>query len=164
MPMGSKLIALFDCCHSGTALDHASTDGPQMAKVYTSDSAKRRKEERLDDSCIYTADPRTFAVSQHPSRDTTRSPQPSAEIVTISACPDSELAYETMGGWLTDSFFKTLQARPRQTYREIFSGTSTRLNYFAHRVNQLQTEKVFPPQTIYLHTQRSLDLDRMFSF
>ncbi|KDQ11729.1 hypothetical protein BOTBODRAFT_35159 [Botryobasidium botryosum FD-172 SS1] len=150
MPAGSQLIALFDCCHSGTAID--STNGPEMTKVFASES----------DSYIYTADPQTFVVSQHPPRDLIGAPHSSGEIITISGCLNSKLAYETMGGWLTDSFLKSLQTKPQQTCREIFSGTSTHLNYFAKRINQLQAEKVFPPQTIYLHSQRPLDLDRTF--
>ncbi|KDQ11733.1 hypothetical protein BOTBODRAFT_35167 [Botryobasidium botryosum FD-172 SS1] len=163
MPAGSKLTALFDCCHSGTAPDNASTNGPHATEAFISESVKRHKGGRLEDSYIYTVDPRSFSISQHPSRDTIPTPQPSAEIISISACLDSKLAHETMGGWLTESFVKTLRTRPGQTYRDIFSGTSTRLNYFASRMNQLQDEVFFPPQIIYLYSQRPLNLDHTFA-
>ncbi|KAJ7106413.1 caspase domain-containing protein [Mycena crocata] len=94
LPAGCRLTAVFDSCHSGTALD--------LPYIY--DSHGRRK---------------TMQVSK---RAIQRKATP-ADVISLSGCKDGQTSADTFAGGVavgaaSHAFIKAIEAHPDQSYRE----------------------------------------------
>ncbi|KAI0342820.1 hypothetical protein BDW22DRAFT_1428963 [Trametopsis cervina] len=153
LPRGCRLTAIFDSCHSGSALDlpfpYTSTG---EIEHYTMMSGMKSVMRALN-----SGDPevRTFAglsrigrslkslvtLDQHTREEEVKSKFSEADVISWSACKDWELDEEIRleegigyGGAMSHAFINALKTRPIQSYKELLSNIQAEIH--GHNLTQ----------------------------
>lgn len=164
LPQGCRLTALFDSCHSGTALDLPyvySTKGivkePNLLKDYGSgalDVFMQYERGNIGGALSSITGLVKKATTGTPNRNKVIQTKASAaDVISISGCKDDQTSADAQeGGQMTGamswSFIKTLQENPNQSYLSLLNNMRTLLKAKYSQKPQLSCSH---PQDMNIH-------------
>jgi len=139
LPPGCRLTAIFDCCHSGSALD--------LPYMYSTEGKIKEPDLRraLINAVSYSARGEINAAirsvttsgrgAMQRARLTKTSP---ADVISLGACKDSQKSADAAGA-MSRAFIRALTERPQQSYQELLMSMRTILSERHNQKPQLSS-------------------------
>ncbi|CAE7100723.1 unnamed protein product [Rhizoctonia solani] len=162
LPPGCRLTALFDCSHSGTAMD--------LPYVYTSRGKTKEPSRWVDADAgrstmrgdmkgmlkgfgnMFKSETRLQKKAARYAKKTRGSP---ADIVAWAACKDFEQSDDVVDdgkaiGAITYAFVEALRQQPRQSYQELLNNIRDLIHDKCDQKPQLTCSHPIDPSTIFI--------------
>eukprot|EP00007_Cunea_sp_BSH-02190019_P008211 CAMPEP_0174236186 /NCGR_PEP_ID=MMETSP0417-20130205/5391_1 /TAXON_ID=242541 /ORGANISM="Mayorella sp, Strain BSH-02190019" /LENGTH=527 /DNA_ID=CAMNT_0015314793 /DNA_START=30 /DNA_END=1613 /DNA_ORIENTATION=+ len=165
LPMGCRLTAVMDCCHSGTGLDlpfehQANYVGPKIQGAVKAKMTKAEKKRLKQQKKMEKKKKKGGGGGSGPGQLSYAAQQniSAADVILFSGCADNQTSADaTIGGTatgaMTNAFVTTLTRNPHQTFNQMLASMREILHTGPRKYSQI-------PQ---LSTGRPLNLDVMFT-
>ncbi|OMH82790.1 Metacaspase-1, partial [Zancudomyces culisetae] len=166
LPPGARLTAIFDCCHSGTALDLPFTYGANgnlknhnalnIAAKTARDAGMAYLQGDVGGAVKGLMASVKIAVSGEEKLEESRKTKGSmGDVIMFSGCKDTQTSADakedlTFTGAMSYALTSSLYASPRQTYLQLLNDIRKRLAPKYTQVPQLSTGRLMDVNTVFI--------------
>ncbi|KAF8586598.1 hypothetical protein K439DRAFT_935383 [Ramaria rubella] len=161
LPLGARLVALFDCCHAGTLLDLRWNRGPPK-KFTVEPLCDEPESDMCESEGIMEDHPkrstsggplnlRHLHMARHTRRKGTlifsgeskdpeseQDPPPKAQVISWCSSSDGQTSWQhtLAGGIMTQAFVKILSSKPEQSYQDLLVSFAKYLEDECHEIER----------------------------
>ncbi|KAJ2710810.1 Ca(2+)-dependent cysteine protease [Coemansia spiralis] len=167
LPRGARLTAIFDCCHSATALDlpfqynHQGKLKNERALSYVGKGLLEVKDMYLQGNLAGALKGLVKSVDMAVTGDeklskSRRTKSTLGDVVMFSGCKDSQTSADTKSedlsftGAMSYALISSMNARPHQTYVQLLQDIRRRLAEKYEQVPQLSAGRLMDMNTIFI--------------